>query len=236
MDAQHFQGEGVPAQAGKGQRCHRPDQRYLSLHPPTVSFCLSQRTTKQEAGKQIDPGRKNPLESGWPADCLGFQIKGDYFKKIQEGFCGDTRAFWTKDSCWLKQGGRGTWGGLDLPGSCLTKRQSQRRSAGPVLQRLPLQPPPLRISHEWAERADVCVCVMHRHTYVRFLLDFLADLMRGQKDKGLWLSAWTDGDGLSISSAKRTSYRGRARPPLSFCCLNVFTFLSVNIKDFYCAF
>lgn len=43
------------------------------------------------------------------------------------------------------------------------------------------------------------------------------------------------GDGMSISSAKRTSYWGEdAR--LSFCCLNVFTFLSVNIKDFYCAF
>lgn len=42
-------------------------------------------------------------------------------------------------------------------------------------------------------------------------------------------------DGLSISSAKRTSYKGEA-VLLSFCCLNVFTFLSVNIKDFYCAF
>lgn len=83
MDTQHIQGEGVPPQAGKGQRRHRPDQRYLSLHPPTVSFCLSQRTTKQEAGRQIDPGRKNPLESGWPTDRLGFQIKGDYLRKYR---------------------------------------------------------------------------------------------------------------------------------------------------------
>lgn len=29
---------------------------------------------------------------------------------------------------------------------------------------------------------------------------------------------------------------GERASPLSFCCLNVFTFLSVNIKDFYCAF
>lgn len=60
MDTQHIQGEGIPPQAGEGQRHHRPDQRYLSLHPPTVSSCLSQRTTKQETGKLIDSGRKNP--------------------------------------------------------------------------------------------------------------------------------------------------------------------------------
>lgn len=53
---------------------------------------------------------KEPLESGWPAHCLGFHIKGDDLKK--KGFCGEmhTCAFWTKDSCWLKQG----WGGGDM--------------------------------------------------------------------------------------------------------------------------
>lgn len=56
-----------------------------------------------------------------------------------------------------------------------------------------------------------------------------------------WLNWWSSGteracgDGWSISSAKRTSYRGEGLV-LSFFCLNVFTFLSVNIKDFYRAF
>lgn len=163
MDTQHIQGEGVPPQAGKGQRHHRPDQRYLSLHPPTVSFCLSQRTTKQEAGRQIDPGRKNPLESGWPTDRLGFQIKGDYFKKRYRRVSVETHvpSEPKTPADWSREGG-GTWGGLDLPGSCVTKRQSQRRSAGPALQRLPLQPAPLHVSHEWVERADVCDASAHR--------------------------------------------------------------------------
>lgn len=64
MDTQHIQGEGVPPQAGEGQRHHRPDQWYLSLHPLTVSFCLSQRTAEQEAGKRIDSGGKNPYNAG----------------------------------------------------------------------------------------------------------------------------------------------------------------------------
>lgn len=59
MDTQHIQGEGISPQAGESQRHHRPDQWYLSLHPPTVSFCLSQRTTEQEAGKAVDSLRTN---------------------------------------------------------------------------------------------------------------------------------------------------------------------------------
>lgn len=85
LDSQHIQGEGVPPQAGESQRHRRPDQRYLSLHPPTVS-CLSQRTTKQRAGKWINSGRNKPLESGRPPHCRSFYIRGEYFKKkIQEG-------------------------------------------------------------------------------------------------------------------------------------------------------
>lgn len=57
MDTQYSQGEGLPPQAGEGQRHHRPDQRYLSLHPTALSDIFSQMTTEQEAGKEFDSWR-----------------------------------------------------------------------------------------------------------------------------------------------------------------------------------
>lgn len=92
MDSQHIQGEGVPPQAGEGQRHHRPDQWYLSLHPPTGSFCLSQRTAKQEVGEMDRLWEKEPLESGWPA-LLGFSHQRRLLKNKK-----DTGGFLWRDA------------------------------------------------------------------------------------------------------------------------------------------
>lgn len=100
MDTQHIQGEGVPPQAGEGQRHYRPDARYLSLNPATVSFSLPQRTTEQEGGKTYQLCEKGPSESVWPVHIRVFHIKGDDSEKE-----GHTGGFLWKDAhmCLLNQ-------------------------------------------------------------------------------------------------------------------------------------
>lgn len=175
MDTQHIQGEGVPPQAGEGQRHHRPDQRYLSLHPITVSFCLFQKTTQQEAGK--------PWQSGWPAHRLGFHIKGDDLKKtnkkeIPEGFCGEmhTCAFWTKDSCWLKQGG----GGHGVDWICpLPVSPGDSRRKGLPAPRFNAPTPPLTPHTPRHRRAEVT----RWHADVSIPPDWLTNLKRGRAER-----------------------------------------------------
>lgn len=79
MDTQYIQGEGVPPKAGEGQHHHRPDQWYMSLHQPTVSFCLSRRTDNRKKGS-CSCGRKNPSNPGG-STLSGFSYQRRLFKK-----------------------------------------------------------------------------------------------------------------------------------------------------------
>lgn len=104
----------------------------------------------------FEEGKKKTLESGWPAHCRGFYIKG-YLKKnkIQEGFCGEThtRAFWTKDSCWLKRGETSMGGALDLHSFASYQKTFAGTLRRPHTAVFTTSKP--RVLHEWTVRAEV---------------------------------------------------------------------------------
>ncbi|XP_071233233.1 CMP-N-acetylneuraminate-beta-1,4-galactoside alpha-2,3-sialyltransferase-like isoform X4 [Salvelinus alpinus] len=72
LDTQHIQGEGVPPQAGEGQRHHGPDQRHLSLTVPEL--CLFPKEPQNRGFWELTwmGGGVGEPRPWWSAYCLSF--------------------------------------------------------------------------------------------------------------------------------------------------------------------
>lgn len=154
---------------------------------------------------------------------------------MQEGFCGETRTH----MCLLNQrlllieaGGKRAWGGaLDLRSFASYQKTFAGTLRRPHTAVFTTSKP--RVLHEWTVRAEV---TLYDPQKSEFSLTFQSVWWR-QKTKG-WRRTVLECVGMGwILAVPNVPRREKRPPPLSFCCLNVFLFLIVNIKsNFYCAF
>lgn len=162
MDTQHIQGEGVPPQASKGQRHHRPDQWYLSLHPPTVSSCFPKGLPNRKRGNGSTLGERTLIMQ---VACPPLEFS--YHRRLLKTKKKDTGGFLWSDAhvCLLNQrllltdAGRGGHREDWFCPVLVLSRQSQERSAGLILQRLPPHPSP---SITWIKRKSRAEMLTHR--------------------------------------------------------------------------